>query len=76
MDGRCSDESKFAAVPTGGSVSSGYVFAMNEDRLLLQSESNLMILAMLDARLVARHHFVTLLVYKLRIIGKFLWHTY
>jgi hypothetical protein len=75
MDGRCSDECKFAAVPTGGYVSSGYVFAMNEDRLLLQSESNLMILAMLDARLVARHHFVTLLVYKLRIIGKFLWHT-
>jgi len=56
MDGRCSDECKFAAVPTGGSVSSGYVFAMNEDLLLLQSESNLMILAMLDARLVAPHH--------------------
>jgi hypothetical protein len=56
MDGRCGDECKVAAMSTGGSVSFGCGFAMNEDRLLLLSESNLMILAMLDARLVAAHH--------------------
>ena len=52
-----------------------FCFAMNEYRLL-QSESNLMILAMLDARLVAPHHVCYFISVQLRIIGKFLWHTY
>jgi len=54
MDGRSSDECKFAAV-YGWLCFFWFCFAMNEYRLL-QSESNLMILAMLDARLVAPHH--------------------